>query len=291
MKKRNITCLLVGLILSAVFLSVPAYAVSESPELPIKVTIDGKEQVFDVPPMGANGRVFVPFRAIFEALGAIVDWDSENQLVGGIREDALVILKLNCTTALVNGEEKELDAAPFVVNNRTMVPVRFIAESLGETVEWDQKTRTVIIKTAAYIGNEANVAIIDENQTPVQIGNPLPGKWKMHKEQGGFIDMHFNFIKGAVTDSTFLFNQDGTFIRNVITSKSNYDGESIIKGKYKAEGNFLILYERFETWIPNPETNAGSEPYKDRLVSDKKEEFCINSKGELEFGGDSYIRE
>jgi len=111
----------------------------------IKVFVKGLQLKFDVPPQMQNGRTLVPLRVIFEALGALVDWNDSTQTITGIKENTKIILKLNSTTVTVNDNVITLDVPATTVNGRTLVPVRFISEALGMDVKWDDKEKKVII--------------------------------------------------------------------------------------------------------------------------------------------------
>lgn len=115
----------------------------------IQVLLDGKPIVFDVAPATVNDRTFVPLRAIGEALGAVVDWSEEEQKVTMTREgvqNELVIGSLKARRTDADGtKEITLDAAPFTANDRTLVPVRYIAESFDMKVDWSEETQTVSI--------------------------------------------------------------------------------------------------------------------------------------------------
>ena len=113
----------------------------------ISVTLDGAPIEFDAAPIVVNDRTMVPFRAIFEALGMEVDWDSDMRIATGEREGLRIALSIGDTSAIVNGEIVELDVPAMLHDERTMVPIRFIAESSGANVVWDDATRTVIITT------------------------------------------------------------------------------------------------------------------------------------------------
>jgi len=112
----------------------------------ISVLINGEKIEFDQPPVIINDRVMVPFRKIFEALDAEVEWDGENQTVTGRKQGIVIRLNIGMDSAFVDGRKKSMDVAPIIENGRTLVPVRFIAESLGVKVDWDADTRTVIIQ-------------------------------------------------------------------------------------------------------------------------------------------------
>ena len=116
---------------------------------PITIEIDGQLLRTDVPPIILEGRTMVPLRAIFEALDITVEYDAATRTIIGTTDDLSIQLTIDSTLATVNGEEVTLDVPATVIDGRTMVPVRFIAESTGATVEWEARTRTVIINTVS----------------------------------------------------------------------------------------------------------------------------------------------
>lgn len=83
-----------------------------------------------------EGRSLVPFRAIGEALMAQVEWDESARKVTLTLGDKAVQLVIGDSTAYVNGNARTLDVPAMLVENRTMVPLRFISESLGASVQW-----------------------------------------------------------------------------------------------------------------------------------------------------------
>jgi hypothetical protein len=126
-------------------LACPAYAAG--PEAPIKVFLNGTALVMDVPPVQKEGRTLVPFRAIGEALMAEVDWDGSAGKVTLTLGDKTVQLVIGNKTAYVNGEATTLDVPAMLVEGRTMVPLRFIGESLGASVQWSGELRRIDIIT------------------------------------------------------------------------------------------------------------------------------------------------
>lgn len=112
---------------------------------PITVTVNGAPVIFDQLPIICQGRAMVPMRAIFQALGAEVDWEVGQQKVTATKDETTIIVKIGETQATVNGGEKTLDVPAQIINNRTLVPVRFISESLGADVDWVIKSQTVMI--------------------------------------------------------------------------------------------------------------------------------------------------
>ena len=101
---------------------------------------------FDQPPVIKDDRTLVPLRAIFEALGATVDWDGETQTVTSVRGDKEVKLSIGSNVLYVNSQAVELDVPAQLINDRTMVPVRAVAESFDCFVDWDGEQKTVIIE-------------------------------------------------------------------------------------------------------------------------------------------------
>ena len=117
----------------------------------ITVTVDWDEIKFDVPPKIINGRTMVPLRAIFEALDAQVDWDGITRTVTGYRNNTFVSLVIDSRIATLNGKTVELDVPAIIDSGRTLVPARFISESLGAKVTWNEKLRKVEILTQDVI--------------------------------------------------------------------------------------------------------------------------------------------
>jgi len=94
----------------------------------VKVYVNGKAPVFDVPPRIVNGRTMVPVRFVAEGLNANVNYNAETGTVTVTGPGMSVEMKINSTTAMVNGEEVQLDVPAAIDSGRTMVPLRFISE-------------------------------------------------------------------------------------------------------------------------------------------------------------------
>lgn len=100
---------------------------------------------FDTPPVIKEGRTLIPVRAVSEALGAKVEYDDVEKIVTITKDGKVIVFSLAEGTVTVNEETVEIDVPAEIMNNRTMVPLRFIAEQLELTVEWDQETQTINI--------------------------------------------------------------------------------------------------------------------------------------------------
>ena len=114
----------------------------------VKVYIDGEELAFtDCSPFISNNRTLVPLRAIFTALGAEIDWNDDTQTVTSVKGDTTVRLTIGEKVLYKNGTAEEIDVPAQLVNNRTVVPVRAVAQSFGANVEWNEATQSVLITT------------------------------------------------------------------------------------------------------------------------------------------------
>jgi len=133
-----------GILLAMLVLSMAAFAAD------ITVTLNGEAIDFaDQAPEIVEGRTLVPLRAIFEALGASVEWDQATKTVTSSMDDVTVKLTIGDNTLYRNGEGVTLDVAAQILNGRTMVPARAIAEAYGVDVQWDAATRTVVLTKEA----------------------------------------------------------------------------------------------------------------------------------------------
>ena len=116
------------------------------------------ENGFTVNPQIINNRTMVPLRKIFETLGAKIEWYGDTETVIAQKGDTTVKLQINNPIAEVTKDgvssKITLDSKPVIVENRTLVPLRFISESLEKQVAWDQDTQTAIIIDYEYFINE-----------------------------------------------------------------------------------------------------------------------------------------
>lgn len=138
--KKTASC-----IIAAAALMCASQAFASSPA----VYFNGTQMTFEAEPYISEDRTMVPFRALFEAVGADVVWDAETQTVIAVRSDdagsTSVTLQIGSTDAFVNEEKVTLDKAAEIRDDYTFVPLRFVMESLGAAVEWDPDAVAVYI--------------------------------------------------------------------------------------------------------------------------------------------------
>jgi peptide/nickel transport system substrate-binding protein len=128
----------------------------------LTVHFNGRRIHFDAAPTVQSGRTLVPFRAIFEKMGADVAFDGATQRVTATRGTTRIELTINSTLATVNGRAVTLDVAPQIVSRRTLVPLRFISEAMGAAVLYDGGRQRVDINDPSWPprGGGLNLSLI-----------------------------------------------------------------------------------------------------------------------------------
>jgi hypothetical protein len=128
----------------------PATASSQKSLPVIKVMVDGEEIKFgEATPRAMNGTTMVPFRPLFEALGANVEYDLVHKVVNATKDNIGIELTIGEKIAKKNGAEITMLQAPILLKGSTYVPLRFVAEALEAKVDYDNKTQVITIDTTS----------------------------------------------------------------------------------------------------------------------------------------------
>jgi hypothetical protein len=158
-------------------LSLPLAAQAAS----VTINVNGSTVAFDQPPIERGGRVYVPLRGVFERLGASVVYSRPNINATGNGHN--ISLTLGSRNATVDGNNVSLDSPPFLVGSRTLVPLRFVAQALGATVNYNGNTRVVDItgsgvaaSTVTTPATNNNVPAAGTNGGPVTLTNLSPAR-------------------------------------------------------------------------------------------------------------------
>lgn len=247
MKKTNISKFKLILIVT-ILLLFPTYADATND---ISVVLENQKLEFDVQPQIIEGRTMLPLRAIFEALGLEVGWDQETRTITGISDSKTIILKVGDSNAFVDGVTKTIDVSPLIIDGRTLVPVRFIAENLGMNVVWDQEILTVKISRDDII----------------------EWKYEGYEAVEPFKEYERKYVNGIITEETRyngnnhvlntvnLYSVDGRIIPNVREDKipdygSGWYTKSPLVGK-----TYWIRLNSFGRYvIKNPNTGQDYPP-------------------------------
>ncbi len=131
-----------------------------------QMRVNEKAQALDCEPVIVNDRTLVPIRAVIEAMGGNVLWEQETKTATLNYGDDEIKLTIGDTTAYLNDEPNVLDTAPAIINDRTMLPIRFIAESFSFEVTWNNETREITIEK---LTEENNM----NNQIKIKVGDKI----------------------------------------------------------------------------------------------------------------------
>lgn len=145
---NTITKRCAALLLSTALL-VPLLAPSSRAATSVNVSVNGTPVAFSsatgTPFLDQNGRTQVPLRVTMEALGATVGWDNSTRTATVSKGSVSIRIPIGTSFILVNGVKKSNDTTAQIVNGRTYLPIRIVAESLSATVNWDNSTKSVQI--------------------------------------------------------------------------------------------------------------------------------------------------
>lgn len=132
------------------------------------MTVDGKETEIDsgfgTSPVIQNNRTLVPVRTIIEVMGGSVNWNGDTRTTTLVYNDSEIQLVIGSKSATLNGENAVLDTEPVIINGRTMLPIRFIAEGFGFNTEWNKETKSITITKTKETAANSQPEVI-ETQT------------------------------------------------------------------------------------------------------------------------------
>lgn len=260
----------------------------------ISVVIDGKKVDFgndQEPVLAASNRTLVPMRKLFEILGAQIEWNDETSTVKAVKDGHIIVLTIGETAATINDTSVTLDQPAELINDRTMIPVRFVAEALETKVNWLEDTKRVIISTfereekksikVLAIGNSftndaveylPNIAAAD--QYPITVGeltysaSHLSQHWEYANTNAKVYTYAVNNqqVEEKVTMQEVLESEDWDYITLQQVSTNSYKEETfspyienLVKYLKKVEPQATILLH--QTWS----FEKGSGRFKDGL--------------------------
>ncbi len=151
---------------------------------------NGEKVDFDIPPQIINDRTMVPIRAIFEAMGATVEWDDTTKTAISTKDGTTVKMALNSTVEYINGTAYNMDVPPVIIEGRTLTPARYVAEAFGYHVTWDESTKSVLIgKTTDYTISK----VMDgSRQHPYRLGSTISFNFWYYDEANGNCTLTLN---------------------------------------------------------------------------------------------------
>lgn len=230
MKLKKLSC---GILSAMMVLSCNSAFASENDVI---VNLDGEKLEFDVSPIIENGRTMVPFRKIFEELGCSVSYlnDEEGMLVSARHGGDLIRLRIGEYNMTVNGEKRELEVAPEIVDSRTLVPLRAVSEALECNVKWNGNTRTVDIasKQGQYkIKTENIVKVVNDDNGKMLMSIDCAYPVIVSEEENAFYtyinneykknaEDYVNSVEGWTEDAKSMYEELGENFSPLIFSLS-----------------------------------------------------------------------
>lgn len=173
-------------------------------------------QVLDVAPQLIQDRMMVPLRILGEGLGAQIGWDDGEQRITYQLGNRTLYLWVGNPVASLNGQSLRMDVPPTVVESRTLIPLRFVTENLGATVEWNTETFTATITYKLPAQAAPQPAAPIEPEKPAQPSIPfgtfalrLPGAVWTFDVSSTASNLYIG--AGTPTKSWITLREDGTY--------------------------------------------------------------------------------
>lgn len=235
-------------------LLVSFFVSNASAEKAISVLINGQPLILDVSPKIENGRTLVPLGPIFSALGANVQWNPDEQSITATRGNQVLKLVVGSSTAYNNGNPLTIDVAPMIVDGRTLVPLGFVAQTMGAQVTWDSANYQVLIvssgqSNANLRNNETALTNNDTkpNKSAKELFLALPGEsWALGLDIDGFDITKWELNKEG-NSCYFLANNPTTNVTmSVCLEKENLNGDAKKVREYywnKLKANTNVIKE------------------------------------------------
>lgn len=208
----------IWLLFAAICMTAIAPISQAAPKAGIHIILNGKTVESDVSPyiLPKVNVTMVPLRIISEELGASVNWNAKERSVSiqgsGNKQ---ILMTSGSTIADVNGESVKLDASVQVKAGRAMVPLRFVSEQLGLTVNWNQAKQTITL-TAAIEDPSEDIPLPDPVPNPIPdpipVPEPSPGPVTKTELRGAWVSTVYNLDWPSKSSYQNAVKQMGEFI-------------------------------------------------------------------------------
>lgn len=226
----------------------------------INVVVNGQSVDFtgDQSPVIKNGRVLVPFRAVFEKMGANVKWFDDIKLCEATYASATVGIEIGSNTVIVGeGATVESDVPAEIINGRTMVPLRVLSESIGAEVSWDNDSKTATVTTPKITGEppasleyKMNNSGIVNMDTGIGLNYEYPVVTTEYTFKDKLNNLIENNVRVAMENAVDEYGGENTNITAVCQVTYNdagifsisckIDNEEVYKGDYGISNGALI---------------------------------------------------
>ncbi|WP_182298940.1 copper amine oxidase N-terminal domain-containing protein [Cohnella cholangitidis] len=266
--------ILIGTISSATVHAEEAAPGATKEEIIVKVNdpnawINGKKVTLQAPPTTINHQTVVPMRFISDSIGAKLKWEKIGQKITISYGDKVIELTVGQKQAKVNGAAVQLNQPAVILNGTTMVPMRFILQSLQLDFQYDKATQEIRIfpKGGQKVEEEAAGA---EKESPVQEEvKETPEKQPLEKPTVDFLSFppstamsHLDKMKVHATSSIAAANNGQVYI----LEKDPNKGYQVKKYDPNAAGKFTVIAsidQRFNFEYTLKNNNKGSFVYSE----------------------------
>ena len=209
-KKLRNTCIVSAVALATILPGQASASAASNNGIQIKnnvsITINGETISVHDPILNKSDFLLLPMRALYEAIGASVDWNKETLTASATRNGKNVDLKIDSMTALVDGQEAAMDVAPFMYKDRTYMPLRFVSENFDGNVHWDPVTQSVDITLSDEQPEtpQEDPYILHINNKRIVMKDPIVSK-------DGRTYLPASYIYDYLDDSSGTWQPDGSF--------------------------------------------------------------------------------
>jgi len=194
-------------------------------EGPMLVMIDGEFISFHAEPHIINDTMMAPMFEALSLFGADISWDQETGTTTATSYDLTLLLTVGSETAVRNGRDVLLDAAPIHIDGIIFAPIGFIAEAFRFDVKWDAFGLTMFITTPDFIQAETPEIQIISRISGAVFAENHPGFYIGHVELSNIQFVTFHFMD-ELEELGFIFDEDASEERNLTTLKGN--GRTIV---------------------------------------------------------------
>lgn len=120
-----------------------------------KYVKDGQSKTMEVSPFIKDGRTYMPVRNLADALDIDVEWDAATQTVKLNKNGKNVHFKMGSKVMTVDGVNKQMDVYPEIINNRVVLPFRWVAQAFDTEINWDENARTISRGDQSWVQNNS----------------------------------------------------------------------------------------------------------------------------------------
>lgn len=217
----------------------------------VKIVFNGTELKLDIPAVVEDGTTLVPMRNVFEAFGVTPQWDGKTQSITAIKGDTTIWLQLNNKMSKVGDKQINLNVPPKIKNGYTLVPLRFISESLGITPDWDQETQTITIGKKEEATFEA---------MPITASNEISVMFSVSEEGITDVEREYLDLREWMIKQDMIFDLTGSILESkdiALYHKSQREIEDFDYMDYEQRKQLIEdVRDYYGPWYTYKEKNA-----------------------------------